>query len=469
MGDGHRFGDPVRAAIAGAAEHGVGYKAQASILAYQSARLAALAFAGRGPDSSDVAVICQNATEAIHHLACQLKLGSGDVVVTTVAEHHANLLPWSRVATCQYVECGQDGTFEPGDVAAALDRRPCRGCWRSRAPVTSTGWLPPLAEIIAAAHDRGVPVLVDAAQLAPHRPLPAEADFLAWSGHKMYAPFGAGVLVGPGGCSRPGTRPCSAAARRPCLVWTSDMDGPPEREEPGSPNVIGAVALGAAIGALEGIGWPAIIGQDGVSPGRCGADWRRSRGAASRARDWPRLAGLHVHRGRRPHALVTARLAARTRSRWARQPARTPLPDQAARAQPCGSTRRQGSVRNSGRSSVPGAIRASAGINTSERDVARLLRAMERLVSGKRRSGTAVTRQPGISTRPGPGPSPSAPDPAPAARQAAAADGPGGDAAISTRPSHHDRWPGPPYQTAGLGRGAAATLVPAMISNPVRS
>ena len=54
-----------------------------------------------------------------------------------------------------------------------------------------TGWLPPLPEIIAAAHHRGIPVLVDAARLAPHRPLPAEADFLAWSGHKMYAPFGA--------------------------------------------------------------------------------------------------------------------------------------------------------------------------------------------------------------------------------------------------------------------------------------
>jgi len=78
------------------ADHGVGYKTQASTLAYESARLAALAFAGRGPGSGDVAVICQNATEAIHHLACQLKLGSGDVVVTTVAEHHANLLPWSR-------------------------------------------------------------------------------------------------------------------------------------------------------------------------------------------------------------------------------------------------------------------------------------------------------------------------------------------------------------------------------------
>ena len=60
---------------------GVGIKSQASILAYESARLAALAFAGRGPDSGDVAIICRNRTEAINHLACRLELSPGDVVL----------------------------------------------------------------------------------------------------------------------------------------------------------------------------------------------------------------------------------------------------------------------------------------------------------------------------------------------------------------------------------------------------
>jgi len=135
--------------------HGVGYKAQASVLAYESARLAALAFAGRGPDSGDVAVICPNATEAIQHLASRLRLSSGDVVVTTVAEHHANLLPWSRAASCRYVECGQDGTFEPADVAAALDQRPVPRLLAITGASHVTGWLPPLGEIIATAHHRG--------------------------------------------------------------------------------------------------------------------------------------------------------------------------------------------------------------------------------------------------------------------------------------------------------------------------
>src|SRR5271169_2210680 len=97
-----------------------GYKSQASTVAYECARLAALAFADRGTASQDTVVFCRNATEAIRHLADRLRLSRDDVVITTVAEHQANLLPWSRAANCRYVECGKDGTFDTEDVAAAL-------------------------------------------------------------------------------------------------------------------------------------------------------------------------------------------------------------------------------------------------------------------------------------------------------------------------------------------------------------
>lgn len=78
---------------------GAGYKSQASAPAYESARLAALAFVGRAPDSHDVAVICRSTTEAINYLAYRLGLSGGDVVVATVAEHDSNRLPWARAAT----------------------------------------------------------------------------------------------------------------------------------------------------------------------------------------------------------------------------------------------------------------------------------------------------------------------------------------------------------------------------------
>lgn len=364
------------------ADHGVGYKAQASILAYESARLAALAFAGRGPDSGDVAVICQNTTEAIHQLAARLRLSSGDVVVTTVAEHHANLLPWSRVATCRYVECGREGTFEPGDVAAVLDRRPVPRLLAITGASHVTGWLPPLPEIIAAAHHRGIPVLVDAAQLAPHRPLPAEADFLAWSGHKMYAPFGAGVLIGPrrvlaAGDPFPAGRLSPAgggAAPVPGLddAWTAL----PERDA-GSPNVIGAVALGAAIGALEGIGWPAIIGHDLriahlLRRGLAAIPGVRLRGPAAGTEALPIVTftvdGI-------PGALVAARLAVEDAIE-VRHGCLSARPYLTRLLGPVPAEARGGGM-------LPDAVRASAGINTSEHDVARLLSALARLVSGE--------------------------------------------------------------------------------------
>ena len=90
-------------------------------------------------------------------------------MVTTVVEHHANLLPWARVAQRRWVECGPDGTFDVDDVTAVLDggRRPALLALTGASNVT--GWLPPVEEICAEAHARGIPVLLDAAQLAPHR------------------------------------------------------------------------------------------------------------------------------------------------------------------------------------------------------------------------------------------------------------------------------------------------------------
>ena len=77
---------------------GAGFRSRRATHAYEEARRAVLAFAGRDPEATDVAILCRNTTEAINHLAYRLRLDPSDVVVTTVVEHHANLLPWGRVA-----------------------------------------------------------------------------------------------------------------------------------------------------------------------------------------------------------------------------------------------------------------------------------------------------------------------------------------------------------------------------------
>jgi selenocysteine lyase/cysteine desulfurase len=241
---------------------GAGWKSQHSTNAYEEARDAALRFAGReGRD--DVAILCRNTTEAINHLAYRLRLAPDDVVVTTVVEHHANLLPWERAARRRYVECDAGGTFDAAAVAAALDDGPPPRLLAVTGASNVTGWLPSIDAIVDLAHERDVPVLVDAAQLAPHHPLPTEADYLAWSGHKMYAPFGIGVLVGPRSTFTDGD-PFLAGGGAVDLVdldesvWTD----PPEREEAGSPNVLGAVALHAAVDEFERLGWPTIEDHD---------------------------------------------------------------------------------------------------------------------------------------------------------------------------------------------------------------
>ncbi len=360
---------------------GAGYKSQRATEAYESARDALLRFAGRSGD--DVAIVCRNTTEAVNHLAYRLRLAPSDVIVTTVVEHHANMLPWSRAARCRYVECGTDGTFDADDVVRALEAEPLPRLLTITGASNITGFMPPLEEIIAAAHERGVPVAVDGAQLAPHRPLPAAADFVAWSGHKMYAPFGAGALVGPRRFFEEGD-PWLAGGGAVDLVsldevvWTE----PPDREEAGSPNVIGAVALGAAIGEFEAIGWSSISEHDRLI-------------ATELRRGLSGIAGVHLLgpdlatetlpvatftvEGM-PHSLVAARLSAeegigvRHGCFCAHPYLMRLLGLEEAEVE---AYRRQ--VRHGDRRAMPGAVRASLGINASLGDVDRLCTAVARL------------------------------------------------------------------------------------------
>ena len=361
---------------------GAGYKSQRATSAYETAREAILGFAGR-ERRDDVAIICRNTTEAINHLAYRLRLTKRDVVVTTVVEHHANLLPWSRVASCRFVECGPDGTFGVEDVVAALDTSPLPRLLAITGASNITGWSPPLDEIIAAAHERGVPVAVDAAQLAAHRPLPRSADFVAFSGHKMYAPFGAGVLIGPRRVFADGD-PFLVGGGAVDLVeldevtWTE----PPDREEAGSPNVVGAGALHAAIDALCETGWPSLIAHDRYLAQRLRAGLASIRGVhllgPSLSQETLPVATFAV-KGT-PHALVAARLAAEDgigvrHGCFCAHPYLMRL----LGLSPTDVATYRDEVRRGDRRHMPGAVRASGGINTSEGDVDRLLEAVARL------------------------------------------------------------------------------------------
>lgn len=366
---------------------GAGYKSQRATTAYERARTAALEFAGRADGGDDIAILCRNTTEAINHLAYRLRLSPDDVVVTTVVEHHANLLPWARICRRRFVECSSEGMFTVDDVIAALDGAPRPKLLAITGASNVTGWLPPLDQILRAAHERGVPALVDAAQLAPHRPLPASADFVAWSGHKMYAPFGTGVLVGPRQTFVDGD-PFLAGGGAVDLVdldevtWTD----PPEREEAGSPNVIGAVALDAAIGELGHLGWDAIAEHDTELAHRLRSGLAPVPGV--------RLLGPDLSEATLPlatftvdgihHALVAARLSAEygigvRHGCFCAHPYLLRLlglsVDEVA-------IYRDAVLRHD-RRDMPGAVRASAGLSTSLADVDRLLGAVADIATGQ--------------------------------------------------------------------------------------
>jgi selenocysteine lyase/cysteine desulfurase len=371
---------------------GAGYKSRRATAAYEAARDAVHRFAGRPAGGDDVVVLVRNATEAINHLAYRLRLGPDDVVATTVVEHHANLLPWARVASRRWVECGTDGTFGTDDVVRVLTDGPPPALLALTGASNVTGWLPPVDEICEEAHARGVPVLLDAAQLAPHRPLPVGPDFVAFSGHKLYAPFGAGALIAPRRTFETGD-PFLAGGGAVDLVdldeviWTE----PPEREEAGSPNVVGAVAFGTALDELERIGWDAIGAHEAALSSRLYDGLRAIEGVhvlGPRGRDdGPdgsdglavaafTMDGMH-------HALVAARLSAEfgigvRHGCFCAHPYLIRLLGVGQE----GLDRARAAVRRGARGAIPGAVRASCGLGTTDADVEALLHALRVLAAG---------------------------------------------------------------------------------------
>jgi selenocysteine lyase/cysteine desulfurase len=210
----------------------------------------------------------RNTTEAINLLAATLPPGAR--VLCFATEHHANLLPWRRHDVLVL-----EPPRERDAVAAAADDalRAAGGTVTLVAVAVAvacasnvTGELWPIAELAQVAHRHGAELLVDAAQLAPHRRIDMARDgidHLALSGHKLYAPYGAGALVARRD-RLVGAEPLLAGGGAVAdvtdagVVWAP----PPARHEAGTPNLLGAIALGVACDALAGAGLDALAARE---------------------------------------------------------------------------------------------------------------------------------------------------------------------------------------------------------------
>ncbi|MFC3987186.1 aminotransferase class V-fold PLP-dependent enzyme [Actinoplanes siamensis] len=230
----------------GSVHRGTGVRSQTSTVAYELARDVVAEFVGARP--GDEVIFTRNTTDSLNLLARALPGGTRTILFE--GEHHANLLPWPDPVRLPAPSSPEQALAA---VSAVIDER-CVLAVTGASNVTGEIW--PVRELADIAHASGARVVVDAAQLAPHRPVGLDdlgADYLAFSGHKLYAPFGAGVLAGRADwldAAEPylygGGASATVGDRPGDLTWAVG----PARHEGGTPNLLGAAAIAAVCAAL---------------------------------------------------------------------------------------------------------------------------------------------------------------------------------------------------------------------------
>ena len=246
---------------------GTGFKSKLSSRVFEEARGIIARFVHADLNDS-VVLFCKNTTEAINKLSHRFPFQPGDVVLTSLMEHHSNELPWRKVAHVVHIEVTSDGRIDEEDFHAKLSQYGDKVKLVAVSGASNvTGFINPIHAYARWAHSVGAKIMVDAAQLAPHRPLdmklksdPEHLDYLAFSAHKMYAPFGVGVLIGSRKTFEEGDPEYVGGGTVDIVnlenaYWT-DL---PDKEEAGTPDIVGAVALAQAINLFETIGWDDII------------------------------------------------------------------------------------------------------------------------------------------------------------------------------------------------------------------
>ncbi|WP_329470409.1 aminotransferase class V-fold PLP-dependent enzyme [Streptomyces sp. NBC_01723] len=262
----------------GSVHRGAGYLSQLSTDLFENARDTVAEFLGCRQD--DQVVFTRSTTDSLNLLAGALPAGCRVFVFET--EHHASLLPWGsphaagrrgRDADVTYLDAPRTHAEAVETLERALAARepygPALVCVTGASNVTGELW--PVRELAAAAHAHGARIVLDAAQLAPHHPVSVrdlDVDWVAFSGHKLYAPFGSGVLAGRadwlreaepylagGGASRSVTRRADGGVD---VRWHESA----ARHEAGSPNVIGAYSIASACKALTEAGFDSLVARE---------------------------------------------------------------------------------------------------------------------------------------------------------------------------------------------------------------
>ncbi len=250
---------------------GTGFKSQLSTEIYEQARQIVLDFVGADHEEH-VCIFGKNTTEAVNKLARRFPFTQQrNIILTSGLEHHSNDLPWRAETEVVHIGLTANGRIDENNFDEQLSRYAEQVALVAISGASNvTGYLPPIRHLAEKAHQVGAQIAVDCAQLAPHRKIemrpledPTHLDYVTISAHKMYAPFGTGALIGRRDTFERGD-PDLVGGGTVNIVTLDDVTWakPPERDEAGSPNVVGAVALAAAIRKLEEIGMDAVAGHE---------------------------------------------------------------------------------------------------------------------------------------------------------------------------------------------------------------
>ncbi len=249
---------------------GAGIKSLVATRAYEESGEIILDFVNADKEK-DICIFVKNTTEALNKLARRLDCTDG-VVLTTRMEHHSNDLPWRHNMPCSHIELNPDGTLDMDDAREKINKYAGKLKLVSVTGASNvTGYINDYHRLAKWAHDSGAMICVDAAQLAPHRTIDMSGngnsdsyiDFLVMSAHKMYAPYGSGVLIGKREFFSNG-RPDHVGGGTVKVVTKDKVywKEAPDIEEPGSPNVPGAIAMAAAIKVLTQVGMKSIANHE---------------------------------------------------------------------------------------------------------------------------------------------------------------------------------------------------------------
>ena len=250
---------------------GTGFKSQLSTHVYEQARRVVMEFVGADKGTHTV-IFGKNTTEALNKLARRFPFtAERDVVITSGMEHHSNDLPWRAATQVVHVGMTPDGRLDLDDFDRKLEEY---GERTALVTITGgsnvTGYINPIHDLAEKAHAAGAQFCADCAQLAPHRKIemlplddPRHLDYVSISAHKLYAPLGTGALITRRDAFEEGD-PDMVGGGVVDIVTLEDViwSAPPEREEAGSPNHAGAVALAAALQQLSTIGMERVAAHE---------------------------------------------------------------------------------------------------------------------------------------------------------------------------------------------------------------